>query len=84
MYGSIGFTRRDKTPQHWRRDYKLKTEAKKLLVQISYEREALLRELEELPDDISDEAYSLASREISVKLDALLDQADAIRRANTA
>lgn len=84
MHGNIGFTRRDKTPQHWREDYRLEPKAKQMLVEIASERERLYRELEDLPDDITDEAYSLASREISVKLDALINRADAIRHANPA
>ncbi|WP_127575283.1 hypothetical protein [Paenibacillus barengoltzii] len=82
IYGEIGITRRDKTPQHWRRDYRLKATAKKMLAQISAERERLFRELESLPDDISDEEYDSRSREIATKLDDLIERADEIRRKN--
>jgi len=83
-YGQIGFTRRDKTPKHWREDYKLRAAAEKLLAQIASEREQLFRELEALPDDMPDEEYDLKWREISKKLDALIDRADEIRRKNPA
>jgi hypothetical protein len=84
MYGNIGLTRRDKTPPHWREDYRLKPKAKQLLAQIESERERLFKEFEALPDDISDESYAIAEREIRANLDALIDRADAIRRTNTA
>jgi hypothetical protein len=83
-YGQIGFTRRDKTPQHWRKDYNLKTKAKKLLAQIASDREGLYKELKSLSDDLTDDEYDAAAREISAKLDALIDRADDIRRANPA
>ncbi|MCM3701409.1 hypothetical protein [Paenibacillus macerans] len=82
MYGSIGFTRRDKTPQHWRGDYRLNPKTKQMLAQISSEREALFREFESLPDDISDEQYLIAERELRKKLDTMLVQEDRVRLAN--
>lgn len=84
MYGNIGFTRRDKTPLHWRDDYRLKPKAKQLLAQIASERERLCKAFEALPEDISDEAYARAERELTANLDVLIDRADGIRRANPA
>lgn len=64
MYGNIGFTRRGKTPPHWRDDYRLKPKAKQLLAQIASERERMFREFEALSDEISDEAYTTSEREL--------------------
>lgn len=86
IYGSIGFTRLDKTPKHWREDYRLNSKTKQLLAQIATEREELHKAHTAISEDmsLSDDEYNSASREISVKLDALVDRADAIRRANPA
>ncbi|GIP61106.1 hypothetical protein [Paenibacillus woosongensis] len=84
VYESIGFTRRDKTPQHWRGDYRLKPKAKQLLAQIATEREELQKAHTAISEDmsLSDEEYNSASREIIAKLDALIDRADEVRRKN--
>lgn len=86
MYGNIGFTRRDKSPAHWRGDYELKPRAKQMLARIVTEREALLKMYTAISEDmsLSDEAYSAASRDIRAKLDALIDREDEIRRTNPA
>lgn len=85
-YGEIGVTRPDRTPPHWRKDYRLKPKAKQLLAQIATEREELYNAHTTISEDmsLSDEEYNQASREISAKLDALIDRMDAIRRANPA
>lgn len=82
MYGSIGFTRRDKTPLHWQNDYRLTLTAKKTVQSIAAEREQLFKAFEALPDDISDNEYNAAERELRVKLDALIEREDEIRKAN--
>jgi len=86
IYGSIGFTRRDKTPPHWRKDYRLKPKAKLLLAQIEVERYELHKAHTAISEDVSlsDEEYNSASRKISEKLDALIDRMDTIRRTNPA
>lgn len=82
MYGSIGYTRRDKTPAHWRKDYRLTQKAEKAIQNIKTEREALFKTFEALPLDTPDEEYTKAERVLTAKLNALIDQEDAIRRAN--
>jgi DNA-binding PadR family transcriptional regulator len=82
MYGSIGCTRRDKTPAHWRKDYRLTQKAKAAIRDIEAEREALFQTLEALPLDTPDEEYTKAERALTAKLDALIDREDAIRQAN--
>lgn len=82
IYGSTGFTRRDKTPLHWRNDYKLTKKAKKAIKILKAEKERLFREFEEMTDDIPDSEYDRAERALAVKLDALVDEEDRIRKAN--
>lgn len=82
IYGSVGFTRRDKTPAHWQKDFRMKPSTKQELAQIERERERLITEFKALPDDISDEEYTKASKLVNAKLDALIDRADKMRRAN--
>lgn len=86
IYGSIGFTRRDKTLQHWRKDYRFNPKAKQMLAQVATEREELQKAHTAISEDmsLSDEEYNLASQEISAKLNALIDRADEIRRKNPA
>lgn len=78
IYGSIGFTRRDKTPAHWRPDYRLTTKAKSAIRQLEAERERIFRALEALPDA----EYDQAERAVRVKLDALVEREDSIRKVN--
>ncbi len=54
MYGNIGYTRRDRTPEHWRLDYALRPKAKAAIQAIKSERVARFREFEALPLEISD------------------------------
>ena len=82
MYGSIGFTRRDKTPDYWRKDFRLTTKAKKAIEEIKVEHDRLFKEFESLPDDISDEDYSKAEKELTINLDALTEKEDTIRKNN--
>jgi len=85
-YGEIGATRPDRAPPHWRKDYRLKPKAKQLLAHIETERKELHRAHTAISEDmsLSDEEYNSASREISAKLDALIDRMDMIRRVNPA
>ena len=82
MYGNIGFTRRDRTPEHWRNDYPLTPKAKAAIQAINAEREALFKELESLPLEISDEEYVIAERATRAKSDELREREDAVRREN--
>ena len=82
IYGSIGFTRRDKTPAHWRPDYRLTTKAKSGIQALEAEKERLFRALEALPDDMPDAEYDQAERAVRVKLDALVEREDSIRKVN--
>lgn len=82
MYGSIGFTRRDKTPPHWRDDYRLTLKAKKAIQELKTEKERMFREIEALPDDMPDIEYEQAERQLKVKLDALIEREDQIRNDN--
>ncbi|MNJ39198.1 hypothetical protein D3C77_340650 [compost metagenome] len=86
IYGSIGFTRRDKTPKYWREDYRLNPKAKQLLAQIAAERRELSKMRTAISEDLSipDEDCDLALREIHAKVDALIDREDEIRRTNPA
>ena len=83
MYGSIGYTRRDKTPAHWREDYRLTPKTKAAIREIKAEHERLFQEFEALPLDLPDEAFAAADRELTAKLDALIDREDALRRINS-
>ena len=82
IYGSIGYTRRDKTPLHWRDGYKLTPKAKKAIQELKTEKERLFREIEALPDDMPDAEYDQAERAVRVKLDALVEREDSIRKVN--
>jgi len=82
IYGNIGFTRRDRTPRHWRNDYRLNPKAKSAIRALKAEKERLFREFEALPDDIPDSEYDQAERALGGKLDALIDREDQIRKAN--
>ena len=83
MYGSIGYTRRDRTPKHWRDDYRLNATAKKMIQKLKAERERLFREFEALPvETYSDEEYNQLERILRVKLDELIDKEDKIRFSN--
>lgn len=82
VYGSIGFTRRDKAPKHWKADYRLTPKTKKEINELKTERERLIRELENLPIEISDEEYTEAQRIVQIKLNELIIQEDRIRQTN--
>ena len=82
MYGNLGFTRRDRTPEHWRKDYRLTPKAKSAIQAINSECEALFKELEAIPLDTPDEEYLIAERATRAMLDELREREDAIRRAN--
>jgi hypothetical protein len=78
----IGFTRRDKTPYYWQKDYRLTPAAKKLIQALHAEHERLFREFEALPIEMSDEDYHAAEVALTVQLDAIIAKEDAIRREN--
>lgn len=82
IYGQIGYTRRDKTPAHWRDDYHLKPTAKKMIAELRAEREQLFEAFEALPNDISDEEYNQRQHELRVKLNLLIDREDQVRQQN--
>jgi len=82
IYGSIGYTRRDKTPKHWQNDYRLNQKAKKLIQELKAERERLFKEFESLPLEISDEEYNEAERILRIKLDEIINKEDKIRLSN--
>jgi len=82
IYGSIGFTRRDKTPKHWKDDYRLTQKAKKMIQELKAEHEQLFKEFEALPLEISDKEYSDAERILKIKLNELIDKEDKIRLNN--
>ncbi len=81
-YGSIGFTRRDKTPAHWQKDYRLNPTAKKQIQELKVEHERLFQEFEVLPIELSDEEYSAAQQTLTKKLDELIEKEDKIRLQN--
>ena len=82
IYGNIGYTRRSKTPNHWRDDYRLTAKAKKQIQAVKAEHERLFREFEALPYDMSDEDYRKATKELNIKLDELIEREDKIRLIN--
>jgi len=83
IYGSIGYTRRDKTPKHWQKDYRLTQKTKKAIQEIKAERERLFQEFENLPLEISDKEYNEAESMLRIKLDELIEQEDKIRLINS-
>ncbi|HBY21178.1 MAG TPA: hypothetical protein DEG71_09290 [Clostridiales bacterium] len=82
IYGSIGYTRRDKTPKHWQNDYKLTQKTKKIIQGIKAERERLFKEFENLPIETPDKEYEEAEQILKIKLDELIDREDKIRLTN--
>ena len=82
IYGSVGYTRRDKTPKHWQKDYRLTQKTKKAIQEIKAERERLFQELESLPLEISDKEYNEAENILKIKLDELIKKEDKIRLIN--
>ncbi len=81
-YGSIGFTRRDKTPKHWQKDYRLNPTAKKQIQELKSQHERLFKEFESLPIELSDEEYLVVQKELTKKLDELIEKEDKIRLQN--
>ena len=83
IYGSIGYTRRDKTPKHWQKDYRLTQKTKKIIQELKAERERLFQEFENLPiERIPDKEYNKAEQVLRIKLDELIEQEDKIRLSN--
>lgn len=82
IYGSIGFTRRDRTPRHWQKDYPLTPKAKKLIAELHAEREKTHRLYEDLPLDTPDEEFDKVWKEAGKRLNELIEEEDRIRRAN--
>ena len=82
IYGSIGYTRRDKTPKHWQNDYKLTQKTKKIIQGIKAARERLFKEFENLPIETPDKEYEEAEQILKIKLDELIDREDKIRLTN--
>jgi len=82
IYGSIGYTRRDKTPKHWQKDYRLTQKTKKIIQELKAEREKLFLEFENLPIETSDEEYNEAEQILRIKLDDLIEQEEKIRLSN--
>jgi len=82
IYGSIGYTRRDKTPKHWQKDYRLTQKTKKVIQEIKAERERLFQEFENLPLETPDKEYNEAEQVLRIKLDELIEQEDKIRLIN--
>ncbi|MEG3070986.1 MAG: hypothetical protein HQP61_02005 [Peptococcaceae bacterium] len=82
MHGSIGYTRRDRTPRYWRSSYQLNRETKNEIEKLHAERERLFREFEALPDDIPDHEYTQAEIVLRQRLDALIGLEDKLRRSN--
>lgn len=82
IYGSIGFTRRDKTPKHWQKDYKLNSKAKQMIQELKFEREQLFQKFESLPLEMSDSEYAEKERILNIELDELITKEDKIRLSN--
>ena len=81
-YGSIGYTRRDKTPKHWKNDYRLNPAAKKMVQELHAERERLFEDFENLPLEMPDEEHAQAERVLRIELDELIRKEDGIRLGN--
>ena len=82
IYGSIGYTRRDKTPAHWQKDYRLTQKTKKIIQELKAEREKLFLEFENLPIETPDKDYKKAERILKIKLNELIEKEDKIRLTN--
>jgi len=82
IYGSIGYTRRDKTPKHWQKDYKLTQKTKKIIQELKAERERLFKKFENLPIETPDKEYDEAERILKIKLNELIEQEEKIRLSN--
>lgn len=82
IYGSIGFTRRNRTPRHWQEDYPLTPRAKKLIVELNVERERVHRTYEDLPLDTSDKEFDKVWKAAGKRLNEIREEENRIRKEN--